>query len=543
VSSLTGTLRLIRLALRQDRVLLPVWLVSITGLAAGVVASIDGLYASEAERIQAVRFGAASPIARVFDGAASGTETGAVAMVEAFLLLAILASLMSMQAVVRHTRLEEETGRAELVGSAVVGRRARLLAAMIVALGANAALALLLAGTLVAIGLPLTGSLAAGLAVAGVGTTFAGVAAVTAQVLSGSRGANGAAGAVLGVAFLLRAIGDVLGEVAPSGVEVISAWPSWLSPLGWGQQVRPFHQDNWEVLALLGGAAILLFALAAWLVEHRDLEAGLVAPRGGPARAPASLRSAVGLAWRLQRGVLVAWAVGLAIVGLAFGAVGESAEEVMDISEQFEQAMAAMAPEGGLIELFFAFTVGFLGIAAAAYTVQALLRMRAEETSGRLEAVLATSTSRGRWLGGHVAIATSAARWPCWPSWAARGRSAYGALTGDWSTGVQGMLGAALLQAPAALALGGLVVLAVALRPRWAAAIGWGALAASLVMGQLGALLELPQPVLNLSPFTHVPPVGSGFEILPLVVLGAAAVVLAGVGVWAFGRRDLVTAA
>jgi ABC-2 type transport system permease protein len=543
VSSLTGTLRLIRLALRQDRVLLPVWLVSITGLAAGVVASIDGLYASEAERIEAVRFGAASPIARVFDGAASGTETGAVAMVEAFLLLAILASLMSMQAVVRHTRLEEETGRAELVGSAVVGRRARLLAAMAVALGANAALAVLLAGTLVAIGLPLAGSLAAGLAVAGVGATFAGVAAVTAQVLSGSRGANGAAGAVLGVAFLLRAIGDVLGEVAPSGVEVVSAWPSWLSPIGWGQQVRPFHQDNWEVLALLGGAAILSFALAAWLVEHRDLEAGLVAPRGGPARAPASLRSAVGLAWRLQRGVLVAWAVGLAIVGLAFGAVGESAEEVMDISEQFEQAMAAMAPEGGLIELFFAFTVGFLGIAAAAYTVQSLLRMRAEETSGRLEVVLATSTSRGRWLGGHVAIAVGGTL-AVLAVMGGAGALAYGALTGDWSTGVKGMLGAALLQAPAALALGGIVVLAVALLPRWAPAIGWGALAASLVMGQLGALLELPQPVLNLSPFTHVPAFpAQPIEVLPLALLSAVAVTLLTAGLLLFRRRDLVLTA
>jgi ABC-2 type transport system permease protein len=543
VSSLTGTLRLIRLALRQDRVLLPVWLVSITGLAAGVVASIDGLYASEAERIEAVRFGAASPIARVFDGAASGTETGAVAMVEAFLLLAILASLMSMQVVVRHTRLEEETGRAELVGSAVVGRRARLLAAMAVALGANAALAVLLAGTLVAIGLPLAGSLAAGLAVAGVGATFAGVAAVTAQVLSGSRGANGAAGAVLGVAFLLRAIGDVLGEVAPSGVEVVSAWPSWLSPIGWGQQVRPFHQDNWEVLALLGGAAILSFALAAWLVEHRDLEAGLVAPRGGPARAPASLRSAVGLAWRLQRGVLVAWAVGLAIVGLAFGAVGESAEEVMDISEQFEQAMAAMAPEGGLIELFFAFTVGFLGIAAAAYTVQSLLRMRAEETSGRLEVVLATSTSRGRWLGGHVAIAVGGTL-AVLAVMGGAGALAYGALTGDWSTGVKGMLGAALLQAPAALALGGIVVLAVALLPRWAPAIGWGALAASLVMGQLGALLELPQPVLNLSPFTHVPAFpAQPIEVLPLALLSAVAVTLLTAGLLLFRRRDLVLTA
>ncbi len=543
MSSLTGTLRLIRLALRRDRVLLPVWLAAITGLAAGVVASIDGLYASEAERIEAVRFAAASPVARVFDGPASGTGLGAVAMGEAFLLLVVLASLMSMQALVRHTRLEEETGRAELVGSAVVGRRARLLAAASLTVGANGVLALLLTGALVAVGLPLAGSLAAGLAVAGVGTTFAGVAAVTAQAFSGSRGANGAAGAVLGVAFLLRAVGDVLGEIAPSGVEVVSAWPSWLSPIGWGQQVRPFHQDNWEVLALFGVTALVLFAMAAWLVEHRDLEAGLVAPRGGPAHAPASLRSAVGLAWRLQRGVLVAWTVGLAIVGLAFGAVGESAEEVMDISEQFEQAMAAMAPEGGVIELFFAFVVGFLGIAAAAYTVQALLRMRAEEASGRLEVVLATSTSRGRWLGGHVAIAVSGTL-AVLAVMGGAGALAYGAMTGDWSTGVEGMLGGALLQAPAALALGGVVVLAVALVPRWAPAVGWGALAASLVMGQLGALLELPQPVLNLSPFTHVPAFpAQPLEVLPLALLSAVAVTLLAAGLLLFRRRDLVLAA
>jgi ABC-2 type transport system permease protein len=543
MSALTGTLRLQRLALRRDRVVLPTWIVAIVGLAAGVVASISGLYASEAERVQAATFSAASTVARVFDGPASGTSLGAMAMGEAFLVLAVLVALMSMQAVVRHTRLEEETGRAELVGSAVVGRRARLVAALSVTLGANVLVGALLAGALRLSGLPLSGSVTSGLALAGVGITFAGVAAVTAQVFSTSRGANGAGAAVLGIAFLLRAIGDALGEVGPSGVEVVSAWPTWLSPIGWGQQMRPFHQDNLEVLGLFAVLTLMLLLAALWLTEHRDLEAGLLTPRGGPARAPAGLRSSLGLAWRLQRGVLLAWAIGLVAVGTAFGAVGESADEVMGLSEQFEQALLAMAPEGGLVELFFAFSVGFVAIGVAGYTVQALLRMRAEEASGRLEVVMATSTSRARWMGGHLLIA-GLGTLALLAVAGASGTVAYGLLTGDWATGAKGMLAAAVLQAPAALALGGLVVAAIALVPRWAGVVGWSALGTSLVMGQLGALLELPQGLLNLSPFTHVPAFpAQELDMLPLALLSAATAVLVGLGVVVFRRRDLVLTA
>src|SRR5665647_3558178 len=82
-------------------------------------------------------FSAGNPIARVCDGPASGTDLGAMALVEGWKVLAIFVALMSAQAVVRHTRQDEETGRAELIGSGVVGRQARLTAALIVAVGAS----------------------------------------------------------------------------------------------------------------------------------------------------------------------------------------------------------------------------------------------------------------------------------------------------------------------------------------------------------------------------------------------------------------------
>jgi ABC-2 type transport system permease protein len=126
----------------------------------------------------------------------------------------------------------------------------------------------------------------------------------------------------------------------------------------------------------------------------------------------------------------------------------------------------------------------------------------------------------------------------------AGGAVAFGAVTGRWALGVEGMIGGSLAQAPAALLLGALVLAAVALTPRWAPAVGWSLLAAGLVMGQLGALLDLPQPVLNLSPFTHVPAVpAEAVDWRPLAALLAVALAVGAGAVAAFRRRDLATGA
>jgi ABC-2 type transport system permease protein len=182
--------------------------------------------------------------------------------------------------------------------------------------------------------------------------------------------------------------------------------------------------------------------------------------------------------------------------------------------------------------------MGFVGIAAAGYTVQALLRMHAEEASGRLEPVLATATGRRRWLASHLLVVL-AGTVGLLASAGAAAALAFAAVTGRWDA-AGGLMGGALAQVPAALALGGLVVAAFALVPRRAPALAWTALAVSLVMGQLGALLQLPQPALNLSPFTHVPAVpAQPLEVLPVAVLLAVAVAATLAGAVAFRRRDL----
>lgn len=542
MTTLTGTTRLLRLALRRDRVVLPVWLLGLTALLAAVVASVLGLYATEQERLQAATFAAGDIVTRAFNGPVAGGEPGSLVMLEAFGFVGVLVALMAAQTVVRHTRAEEETGRAELLGAGVVGRHARLTAALVVGGGAALTFGVAAAVVLAVNGLPGRGAVLTGAGFAGVGLVFTGVAAVTAQVAQQARSANAWAGAVLGLAFLLRAVGDAAGRVTEEGDALVSAWPSWLSPLGWGQQVRPFAAGHVGPLVLLAATAVLLAVAAYALTDHRDVGQGMLAVRSGPARAAIGLLRPVGLAWRQQRGVLLAWLIALTVLGAAFGAVGDSTADIGEMSEQFASMLEAFGG-GSLVDGYFAFLLRLLGILTAGYTIQALTRLRTEEAAGRLEPLLAAAVPRSRWLLAHVAIAAAGTVVVLLAAGIATG-VAYGLVAGDLAGGVGGPLAAASVQIPAALALGAAVVVVFAVRPRWTAAFGWAALTFSFVVGQFGEVLELPQMVANLSPFVHPPLLpAADLDVLPLVVLAAAAAVLTGSAVVAFRRRDLVTAA
>lgn len=542
-SPLAGTGRLVRLALRRDRVVLPVWVAAIAAIAWGVVESYRATTGTDEARLATATLSAGNPLTRVFDGPASGTSLGAMAMVEGYKVLAVLAALMSAQAVVRHTRREEETGRAALVGSAGVGRHAPLAAALVVALGADLVLGAAVAGAIGGQGLGWAGAWAEGMAVAGLGAVFAGVAAVGAQVFSTARGANGLAAGALGAAFALRAVGDLAGDLSDGGTAVVSAWPSWLSPMGWGQQVRPYYQDNWWVGALFAGLTAALVAVAAALTAHRDLGAGMVPVRRGPARAPRALLSPLGMAWRLQRGVLAVWLVSMAAAGAVFGSVGNTFADYIADNTAIRGMLEALWPGAAPLELYHTFVMAILGLVGAGYTVQALLRTRAEEVSGRLAPVLATATGRRRWLGCHVLVVGAGTALVLLAAGLAGG-VAYGAITGEWGAAFGGFTAAAAVQVPAALALGGFVVAVFVLLPWWSGPVTWFALAATLVMGQLGALFELPQWLLDVSPFTHVPAVpAEPFTAVPVLWLAAAAIAFGALGLTAFRRRDVTTAA
>ncbi|WP_422770694.1 ABC transporter permease [Plantactinospora sp. WMMC1484] len=539
MTAFTGTARLTRLAIRRDRVKLLVWALAVPGVTAAVAQSVTALYGTEQDRVGYATASAASVVARAFNGPVSGPSLGSVVTAEAYTSLALLAALLSTFAVIRHTRQNEETGRAELLGSAVVGRHAPLAAALLSTVAANLLSGLLLVGALVANGLPVAGSLALAAAVAGIGISFAAVAAVTAQISGTARGANGMAAAAVGIAFLLRAAGDAWGDVSADGMRVSSAWPSWLSPLGWANQIQAFDANRWAVLALPAVFSVLAVATAFVLTAHRDHGAGLLEVARGPAQAPRGLLSSTGLAWRLQRGVLIGWAVGVLVMGFAMGSVGNELDGLVGENEAAAELMAQLGGTDELVDAFLGTMMAMFALAIGGFAVQSVLRLRAEESAGTLEGVLATAVSRPRWLLSHLLWTVLGTVGLLALAGASTGLG-YGMVSGDVPDPVGRLTVAGLVQAPAALVVAAVVVLFFGLLPQFAVALSWSAFLLCVLLGQLGALLELPQAVLNVSPFTHLPAVPAADPTAtPLVVLLLVAAALTGLGLVTFRRRDL----
>ena len=174
---------------------------------------------------------------------------------------------------------------------------------------------------------------------------------------------------------------------------------------------------------------------------------------------------------------------------------------------------------------------------AAAFGIQAANRLRQEEEAGRAEPVLAGAVGRIRWVAGHGLVALLGTAWLVTVGGLAAGL-AYAASAGDGSQ-VGRVLGAALVQIPAAWVLVAVVLAGFGLLPR-VSALGWAALVAFLLLGELGPLLKLPRWALDLSPFSHTPKLpGAAFTATPLVGMLLVAAVLLAAGLAGARRRDL----
>jgi ABC-2 type transport system permease protein len=351
---------------------------------------------------------------------------------------------------------------------------------------------------------------------------------VAAQLTESTRATYGLVGAVFGVAFVLRAMGDING----SGL-------SWASPLGWAQAVHPFSDNRWPPLVLCLGATVALLAGAVVLLDHRDLGAGLLPARPGEPMAGRFLGSPLGLALRLQRAALIGWIVSLALLGAVYGGLG-TAVETLFADNAAAQTFFPGASSAGLVEAYFATIFAFQALLAAAFGVSSVLRARGEEVSGRAEPVLATATSRSAWLGSHVTVALLGSALLVVTSGGCT------ALVRALSTGDAGSFGrlfaASLAYVPAVWVVVGLAVALVGAAPRAAAGVAWGVVAYVLVATMLAGALNWPAWVGDLSPFSWTPLVPiEGWTVAAAAGLGAAVVVLLAVGFGAFRQRDLVT--
>ena len=527
---LAGTGTLAGLALRRDRIFLVIWVYALVGSLASTTYSYHHLFTAAGERASLAHSIQANPSFLALSGPVYGNSLGALIVWKAGLFVAVGAGLLGIFAVIRHTRADEEAGRLELVGATVVGRFAALAAALAVTIGACLVVGLLLAVVQIAFRLPAAGSLALGAATALAGCMFAGVAAVTAQLTESARTARGMAISVLGLAYLLRAVGDP----APALRRL-----SWVSPLGWIERVQPYDGPRWWLLLVCAAVTVALAAAAAVLAGRRDLGAGLVPDRPGRADAAGWLRSPLTLAWRLQRAGLAGWALAFGLSAVVLGAAAKGIGATLNSSPQARADILRVGGHTGLVDAYLAIEFALLSVMAAAFGVATVLRLHADEAEGRAEAMLAGPVSRIRWAAAEVVWAMGGIALLMAVAGVCSGLG-YGARTGAIGTEVGRQAGAALAQVPAAWVLAGLAVALVGLAPRVTVAAAWTVLAVVALVDLLGRSLGLSQWLLDLTPFAHVPALPGGtFTATPLIWLTVVAAGLTVAGLAAFRRRDL----
>lgn len=522
MTSLVGTGVLLRFNLRRDRVMIPVWVAVNALMVLSMPNTLKGLYGTAAERTDLLHQVATNSSFRALIGPVFDDSLGALTAWRVGVYAGALAAVTGLLVVVRHTRDEEESGRQELLSSGVVGRRASLTAALLAAAVASGVLGLLVTAGLAGQGA--TGALAFGLGLAAVGMLFATAAAIVAQLTESARLARGLTAGVLGAAFVLRAAGDASSTDGSSAL-------TWLSPLGWLSQLRPFAGERWWVLLLFTAAIAGQGALAYLLAGRRDVGMSFVPTRPGPA--VGRLGTAGALAWRLQRGGVLGWSIGFFLTGVIYGGLTDGVADLVGDNAKAREIFERMGGQSGITDAFLASMTGMLGLVAALYIVASVLRLHGEETSMRAEPVLANAVGRLRWAAGHLVIAFGGAVLIML-------LAGLGLLVGHGKEAGP-ILGACLVQVAAVWVVGGLTVLLHGLAPRLAP-LSWAVAGAVLLIGWVGPALDAPQPVLDLSPFGHLPKLpGGGMAWPPVLTLLALAAVLVAGGLAGLRRRDLTT--
>jgi ABC-2 type transport system permease protein len=301
--------------------------------------------------------------------------------------------------------------------------------------------------------------------------------------------------------------------------------------------VRPASGNNWWPLLACLGLAVLLVVIANLLQARRDFGMGIIPPTPGPARGGV-VATVWGLALRLNLGTIISWTIAFAILGMVFGLVASSLGNVFASNPDIARIIAVGgATSAGLVYLFLLTLLKVMGVIAAVYGVQVVMRIYAEENEYRVEPLLAGALSRPKYLASNALVALLG------PAVAmVIGGLAIGfvASASGVDVTISDLAKQALVVIPAVWLLIGLSLALVGANPG-VRLVAWLAIVATFALTILGPTFRLWDWVLGISPLYHVPNVTAitpDYSGLAVVAMIAVALIVAGfVG---FRRRDVL---
>jgi ABC-2 type transport system permease protein len=526
-----------RRAFRQLWLGATVWAVAFAVTVAASALTYVRSFPTAAGRAQLAATTSADAGLAVLLGPVSAVGTvGGYTVYKCYVFLTVIGALWALLVTTRLLRGEEDAGRWQLVVSGEP-TPARATASTLVAVGAGtgllfagATLGALLAGRDPAVGFRVGPCLLYGASLAVAPLTFAAVGALTSQVARTRRQATGLGLGVFAAAVVVRMVAD-------SGPA--TRWLLWFTPFGWTERMRPFTAGDVRPLVPAVVMVAVLVAMTVVVAARRDVGDGLLASRDVTPLRPFGLRSPLGLAVRLEWGVLSGWCLGAAATGFVFGMIAKVA--IGAVPDSLRNALERFDVHGAFVDQYLA--VAFLMVA----TVVALLpagplgALADEETSGRLVHVLSRGAGRTGLLAGRLGLAAVAVV-------TAGTLAGVAAWAGAAMQGVELDLGHVLLAglnvvptALVALAIGA-VVLACA--PRYAARAVYGVVIGSLLVDHLAPMIGSSVDWLSRLSLFHYQALAPAQSPDPLAlsVNLAVAAVLGGLAMSLFARRDLRSA-
>jgi len=528
-------------SIRDSRRAFLVELVFLAGLLLVVLAGVATAYPTQAARDELVRL--ANDLGPAAQGLAGrpvnvGTMGGYVQWKYGPVLL-FIAAFWSILALSGTLAGEARRGSLDLVAASPLGRR-RIAAekvaahvALLTVVAAAMALAAWVAGAAFAKlpgdELPLRAAVGLALWTWLMALAFGGLAFLLAQFL-------GRAPAAWIAGFVL-----VAGPILNNYKTLVPAFRgvAQLTPWAWTANHLPLAgQDDWGSLVPVAILAAVLLPLGIEAFARRDLGASSAVPTPGLPAVALGLRGPVGRSLGERLPLALAWGLGLGAFGLAMAAGSRSLADAFATSPDLARTVQGVFPgfdltsAGGFLQLM----VQLLYVVAGFAVVTLVSGWAADETSGRLELLLASPISRRSWalrsgLGVLAAIALMTLTIAL-----ATGLGA--ALAGsDALTPMAGTLALGLFAAALAgvgFAVAGLV------RPSVAAGTVAVVVVATYLIDLLAPALDLPEGLHRLALTAHLgqPMVGvwDAAGVVACLVLAIGGLALGAEG---FARRDL----
>ena len=346
-------------------------------------------------------------------------------------------------------------------------------------------------------------------------------------------------GAAAGIAGVVLFAGYVLSGY--STVVPAFALPADLSWFHWTANHLPLAgQTDWLSLVPVAISAAVLLGIGVEAFARRDLGSTSALPLPSLPASVLGLDGPIGRSFGERIGRAIAWGLGIGLFGLVMAAASRSiADDLAKLSTDTVQLFKNIFPDydvttaGGFLQLVF-IQLGFIVVGFAAATF--VSAWGSDETSGRLEMLLATPLARGAWairsgIGVFLALILMTAVIAVLVGIGAA-TTASDAVTPMIGTITLGLYAAAL--AGVGFAVGGLI------RSSIAAEIVALAVTATFLVDLLAPALKLPDWVHQLALTAHMgrPMVGvwDAGGIVACLVIAIGGLLIGG---WGVSRRDI----